>query len=383
MGIKNLTIVLKKKDKTISNEMKLSEFSGKIIAIDILTYLYKYVRVSGNDWLNIMSLFFYKLYKNEIKAVCIFDGKNIPEDKITRRKERLLNLEKVKNKYTQVKKIKKELYEKYEKGIEITPDNISNEIVNILKLNNLKEWKNIDISDLPKCLKILKITEKKLKNQCIKITDDYIILTNILSKKFGFCVMYADGEAEKLCSYLCINKIVYAVLSEDSDVIVYGTPRILSKYSIKNENVYYTNYNVLLNKIDLTKSQFVDFCILCGNDYNNRTQIKNKTTNKNINIGPIRAFNLIKEYKSIDNIKDINLEPLNHLKCREIFTTFNSMYLNNNYNTNFTNIDKNELVNFLENYNCKMSTEFWKEMDVENKYFDFYDIEEELNNIEK
>lgn len=383
MGIKNLTIVLKKKDKTISNEMKLSEFSGKIIAIDILTYLYKYVRVSGNDWINIMSLFFYKLYKNKIKAVCIFDGKNIPEDKITKRKERLLNLEKTKNKYEKVKKIRKELYEKYEKGINITPNNISNEIVNILKLNNLKEWKNIDISNLPKCLNILKITENKLKNQCIKITDDYINLTKILSKKFGFYVTYANGEAEKLCSYLCINKIVYAVLSEDSDVIVYGTPRILSKYSIKNENVYYTDYNILLNKIDLTKSQFVDFCILCGNDYNNRTQIKNKTTNKNINIGPIRAFNLIKEYKSIDNIIDINLEPLNHFKCRDIFTTFNDMYLDNNFSIKFLNIDKDELVNFLENHNCKMSTEFWKEMDVENKYFDFYDIEEELNNIEK
>jgi 5'-3' exonuclease len=382
MGIKNLTVILKKKDETISNEMKLSEFSGKIIAIDILTYLYKYVRVSGNDWINIMSLFFYKLYKNKIKAVCIFDGKNIPEDKITKRKERLLNLEKVKNKYEKVKKIKKELYEKYEKGIEITPNNISNEIVNVLKLNNLKEWKNIDISNLSKCLNILKITEKKLKNQCIKITDDYINLAKNLSEKFGFYVIYANEEAEKLCSYLCINKIVYAVLSEDSDVIVYGTPRILSKYSIKNEKLYYTDYNILLNKIDLTKSQFVDFCILCGSDYNNRTQIKNKTTNKNVNIGPVRAYNLIKKYKSIDNIIDINLEPLNHFKCREIFTIFNNIYLNNNYNIKFLNIDKNELVNFLENYNCKMSTEFWKEMDVENKYFDFYDIEDELNNIE-
>jgi hypothetical protein len=35
----------------------------------------------------------------------------------------------------------------------------------------------------------------------------------------------------------------------------------------------------------------------------------------------------------------------------------------------------------LENHNCKMSTFFWKEIGSENKFFDFYDMEESLNSI--
>lgn len=381
MGIKNLTTVLKKKDTSISNEIKLSQLSGKIIAIDILTFLYKYVRSVGDDWVNIIGLFFYKLYKNNIKGVCVFDGKDIPSDKINKRRERLLNSEKIEKKYEIIKQLKKKLYDEiYEKNVKITPEGIKKEIEIFLETSRLQEWKDVNISDSSKCLNTLKITEKKYKKQCIKITREYVNIMEKLAGLFGFDIIYASQEAEKLCTYLCINDIVYAVLSEDSDVIAYGNPRTLSKYSIKNETVFFTDYNILLNKINFTKEQFIDFCILCGCDYNNRTKIKSNNTSKEVSVGPIRAYNLLKEFKSIDNITNINLEPLNYLNCREIFTTFNNTY-KNDINLVFTDINKDELIYFLENHNCKMSTFFWKEIGSENKFFDFYDMEESLNSI--
>jgi hypothetical protein len=92
MGIKSLSKVLKDK---YDEKIELSNLENYVIAIDILIYLYKYIRGTGDQWINLMGLFFYKLYKNNIKCICIFDGKDITEDKLYKRKERILNIKNI------------------------------------------------------------------------------------------------------------------------------------------------------------------------------------------------------------------------------------------------------------------------------------------------
>ena len=47
-----------------------------------------------------------------------------------------------------------------------------------------------------------------------------------------------------------------------------------------------------MESLGLTEEQFIDFCIMCGCDYN-----------KNIpKVGPANSYTLIKEHKSIDNL---------------------------------------------------------------------------------
>lgn len=132
MGIKNLTTILKEKNKNISKEIELSNLNGKIIAIDMLTFVYKYIRSVGDDvnWINIIALFFYKLYKHNIKGICIFDGGDIPLDKLNKRKERLFNVQKTKEKYLEVKYIKDLLsIEITNNNVTMTPENIKNSLL--------------------------------------------------------------------------------------------------------------------------------------------------------------------------------------------------------------------------------------------------------------
>lgn len=74
----------------------------------------------------------------------------------------------------------------------------------------------------------------------------------------------------------------------------------------------------------MNHQQFLDLCILCGCDYNDRASFEAKTPGKRPRgIGWKTAFKLIKEHGSIENIGElqgINISPLNYKRCRELFS---------------------------------------------------------------
>ncbi len=66
---------------------------------------------------------------------------------------------------------------------------------------------------------------------------------------------------------------------------------------------------------ELTHEEFVDFCILCGTDFNHNIE----------KIGAVRAYDLIKKHKSIKNLPTVynkiplNTAVLNEEECKRIF----------------------------------------------------------------
>jgi 5'-3' exonuclease len=65
----------------------------------------------------------------------------------------------------------------------------------------------------------------------------------------------------------------------------------------------------LLDSLKFTYEQFLDFCIMCGTDYNVNLP----------KIGPERAFRYISEHKSIDALELHNIYLLKHIRVRELF----------------------------------------------------------------
>ena len=126
-----------------------------------------------------------------------------------------------------------------------------------------------------------------------------------------------------MCSDLCKRKLVNAVLSEDSDVLAYESPILLLKLNILTGKCLQIKYTNVLKSLYLTSSQFLDFCIMCGTDYN-----------KNIyRIGPDKAYKLIKNYSTIENIsKFIDTSVLNYIRIREIFTQYQQRHIKIPYN---------------------------------------------------
>ena len=111
-------------------------------------------------------------------------------------------------------------------------------------------------------------------------------------------------EGEALASMLVRNDLADAVVSEDSDVLLYGAPLIRGimghkglEYidSVRARQTLFPPSPELASEEGERESQkqMLDFALLCGTDFNRTVP----------GIGPLTALKLIREYKSIDGIR--------------------------------------------------------------------------------
>eukprot|EP01103_Thecamoeba_quadrilineata_P003211 TRINITY_DN13010_c0_g1_i1.p1 TRINITY_DN13010_c0_g1~~TRINITY_DN13010_c0_g1_i1.p1 ORF type:complete len:312 (-),score=28.40 TRINITY_DN13010_c0_g1_i1:163-1098(-) len=146
----------------------------------------------------------------------------------------------------------------------------------------------------------------KLSN-CLEYSyNDIKSVMNYITSQ-GYVCLSAETDAERLCSILVKEGIASAIYSADTDTLVHGCPIQILK--IVNNECQVTRLSNVLKILQLDLDQFVDFCILCGCDYN--TNIPN--------IGPVKAYNFIREHYSIDNLKSEHIDVLRYVECRKIF----------------------------------------------------------------
>lgn len=145
-------------------------------------------------------------------------------------------------------------------------------------------------------------------------------LKNIL-QSMKFPVVQAPGDGETVCSALCKAGYVAAVFSADGDNLAHGCPvlirdkadvlqRMVAGMLLEEEAFSIVRMSKLLDNMNLTQAQFTDFCIMCGCDYNQRIP----------GIGPVKSLDKIREHGCIERIP-LNTSILNHLACRQEFTT--------------------------------------------------------------
>jgi 5'-3' exonuclease len=131
---------------------------------------------------------------------------------------------------------------------------------------------------------------------------------------------------------LAIEGKVEAVYSTDMDCLVYGTPYLITEFDKENREKLYLNVISLqktLENLDMTFSTFVDLCIMCGCDFNQNIP----------KIGPKRSYDLMKEYETIDRLPgNYDIQVLEHVKCREIFSYESSGIEDEDLNMRFENI---------------------------------------------
>ena len=95
-----------------------------------------------------------------------------------------------------------------------------------------------------------KIDQKRA--QIIDISTEDFKYTKDLFDILEVPYFTAPSEAEKFCSKLCIDGVVDAVLSEDTDIIAYGTPVFLSKIDTQQDCcIQILNIEILKNLIKL------------------------------------------------------------------------------------------------------------------------------------
>ena len=107
-----------------------------------------------------------------------------------------------------------------------------------------------------------------LKKQFIHIKREQINTIKQLITSHGASYINAPGEADELCASLVIKNKAWACLSEDMDMFVYGTPRIMRYFSLINHTaVMYDLEGILLN-LGMTQKELREICVLAGTDYN-------------------------------------------------------------------------------------------------------------------
>lgn len=284
MGIKNL-LKLIESYPDLYVEKQIEDYSGKRIAIDISILLYQVVisiRNTGSDLTNnkgeitshILGLFnkTIKLLEKKIVPVYVFDGK--PPDL----KKKILDLR---------KNIRKKAEE---------------------KMNNAETEE-----DKIKYFKRSVIIGKKQLDDCRE-------LLNLM----GVPYVDAPEEADSQCAWLCKNGIVDAVLTEDMDILTFGSPKIIRNLTSVKKSTIEISLDKIKEKFGWDDNMFVEFCILLGCDYcdhiidinylkifhefQKKKDIKMvlKSINKSMNYKS--AFNYFKSPKINENIKDLNLK---------------------------------------------------------------------------
>jgi flap endonuclease-1 len=227
MGIKCLLKFLNETPDLIQN-VDNSKYKFKRIAIYISILIYKIiisVRNSGADYTNqkgeitshILGLFnkTIELLNYGIIPVYVFDGKppNIKNKTIENRKQ-----------------IRKKALEKLEQAI--TEED---------KIKYLKRSSSISKDQWDQCKELLEL--------------------------MGIPYINAPEEADSQCAYLAKTGLVDGVLTEDMDILTFGSTKIIRNLTSHKVPTSEINLNNLLTHLNLNQEEFIEFCILLGCDY--------------------------------------------------------------------------------------------------------------------
>ncbi|CAJ0956816.1 unnamed protein product, partial [Mesorhabditis belari] len=259
MGIKDLSKVINDHAPSAIKQGEMKNYFGRKVAIDASMALYQFliaVRQDGSQMQNesgevtshLMGMFYrtIRMIDNGIKPAYVFDGKppDMKAGELEKRKEKRDEAE-------------KQLAEAKEKGDAEAVDRFERRLVRVSKDQN---------EEVKRLLRLM-----------------------------GVPVVEAPCEAEAQCAALAKAGKVYATATEDMDALTFGSSVLLRHMTFseaKKMPIKEINLARVLADFEMSREEFVDLCILLGCDYCPTIR----------GIGPKRAYELIKEHKSIENI---------------------------------------------------------------------------------
>lgn len=253
MGIQGLLPLL----KSCTTDVNIDSYRNHTVAIDAYCWLHRAAYMNTVDIINNDTVQCIRwctdriklLLNNNIRPILVFDGCQLPNKHIT---ESIRLQQRIDSKLL---------------GAEL--------LANGDKLNGYKQ--------LSKSIDITAQHARQLIDRCIAMDIEYIV---------------APYEADAQLTWLSIHNKVQCVISEDSDLIIYGCKRILFKMDsdgngqeIKLSNVF-ACINNDLNLSTFTHQQLRQMCILSGCDY---------ITNIN-GIGIKKSYQLFNKYRTYDRV---------------------------------------------------------------------------------
>ena len=267
MGIRNLNRFIQHKCPSASTRVHLRDLSGKRLAVDTSIYMYRY---SGEGALLENMYLMASVFRHyNIHAVFVFDGMPPPQktDVIEKRKKK-----------------KDEAQKQYDALVKLT-----------------KEKKDAPAGHITTSeLDDIEETMRELKKQFVRLRDCDISSVKELLVSFGFATIDAEGEADALCAKLSIKKRVDAVLSDDTDMFVYGCPVVLRNISLLNHSVIRYDTAGILKTLQLTQHDLKMMCVVSGTDYSQHLSTHEKPISTEPEyISPDVVFKKLTQFKTL------------------------------------------------------------------------------------
>lgn len=135
---------------------------------------------------------------------------------------------------------------------------------------------------------------EKFSKRTVRVSRDQVEEVKTMLRLMGVPVVQAAGEAEAQCAELVRGKLAWAVATEDMDALTFGSQILLRHLNYgesKGRSIVEIHLDKVLEASGFTMDMFIDLCILLGCDY----------TGKIHGIGPIKAWDGIMQYKTIEN----------------------------------------------------------------------------------
>lgn len=345
MGINGLNDFIRKKHPNVFKDISMNDLRYKKIAVDTSLYLYKYKVINAEYWIDCFIRLICCLRKFDVHPIFIFDT-SAPIEKIEEQKRRRAEVQKRRDnvdvidglidKFYKEGVIGEELQTFYDKKYKKNTDN------SLLK----KFWQKDELEQEKKFdIKFVEAEIERIKSQNITITPDCISKLKNLFELLGVPYYQALEEAEQTCSYLCHWGLVDGVLTEDSDVLAYGVDLFISKINMFNGYCTLIETPNLREKLEFSKEQLLDFCIMLQCDYNTRIP----------GVGPVGSYKLLKEHGCLEKIEEngnVDVAPLKYKRCRELFSMIEDQGY---YDFGYCSFPKyKELGNFLHEINSQI-----------------------------
>ena len=319
-------------------KIKMSELSGKVIAIDAFNWIFQFlttIRLADGSYLtdskgrvttHLNGLFYrsVSMLENRVKPVFVFDGK--------------------------APKFKKETLQERERTKEEA----------MIKMQNASTAE-----------------EKAMYMRRLSKIDDYIIdSSKELLSYLGIPYVQAPAEGEAQAAYLSMQGKVFAAASQDYDTLLFGAKKVVRNLNLTNKKKVSgkgITTSVLpelidagsnLSRLGITRDQLITLSLFVGTDYNKGVD----------GIGPKKALKIVKEksreeiFSSYDFRSDYGIKEI-----YEYFISPNVIEVGEDLNPKKVNNEK--LVSFLcdeHSFSKDRVNQYLEKIKIEENSLSFY-----------
>ncbi|MFH1229479.1 MAG: flap endonuclease-1 [Candidatus Aenigmatarchaeota archaeon] len=306
MGVQIFDILPKK-------ELEIGDLRGRVLAVDAFLWLHQFLSIirqpdgtplmdsKGSVTSHLSGIFYRtaKLVENGVKMVFVFDGPshNLKTATVQERKDR-----------------KEQAKVKWQEAL--------------------------DHEDMEGARKAAQMTSH--------LTGAMIEQSKNLLEYMGIPVIQAPSEGEAQCAHLCRKGLVYAVSSQDSDSLLFNSPKLIRNISVTGrrklprQDTYVEikpeliELDSVLKALGVTREQLIVAGMLVGSDYN--PGIKG--------YGPKKAIELVKSEKTLENVLK-KIEWKYDVPAEKIYDFYLNPVVDDRANFEFKSPQPDKIIKFM------------------------------------